>query len=141
MHYFINSLIEKINSLNQLKYSIIESLKRKIFILSNLGDSRATTAKQKIEDAENEKLSADKLIFEESKVCGIIDNADYSKVAFLWEQRCLFAHPYNLNPEIDEVKHILGQAARITLWKELHFNKTYLTDLSENISSKPFFLQ
>lgn len=120
--------------------SIIESLKRKIFILSNLGDSRATTAKQKIEDAENEKLSADKLIFEESKVCGIIDNADYSKVAFLWEQRCLFAHPYNLNPEIDEVKHILGQAARITLCKELHFNKSYLTDLSENISSKPFFL-
>lgn len=120
--------------------SIIESLKRKIFILSNLGDSRATTAKQKIEDAENEKLSADKLIFEEAKICGIIDNSDYSKVAFLWEQRCLFAHPYNLNPEIDEVKHILGQAARITLCKELHFNKTYLTDLAENISSKPFFL-
>lgn len=120
--------------------SIIESLKRKIFILSNLGDSRATTAKQKIEDAENEKLSADKFIFEEAKICGIIDNSDYSKVAFLWEQRCLFAHPYNLNPEIDEVKHILGQAARITLCKELHFNKTYLTDVAENISSKPFFL-
>lgn len=120
--------------------SIIESLKRKIFILSNLGDSRATTAIQKIEDAENEKLSADKLIFEEAKICGIIDNPDYSKVAFLWEQRCLFAHPYNLNPDIDEVKYILGQVARITLCKELRFNKTYLTDLSENISSKPFFL-
>ncbi|MDP3451811.1 MAG: hypothetical protein Q8R90_02555, partial [Bacteroidales bacterium] len=75
-----------------------------------------------------------------SKVCGIIDTADYSKVAFLWEQRCLFAHPYNLKPEVDEVKHILGQAARITLCKELQFNKTYLTDLAENISSKPFFL-
>ena len=69
--------------------SIIESLKRKIFILSNLGDTRATKAIQKIEAAENDKLSADKLIFEESKFCGIIDNADYSKVAFLWEQRCL----------------------------------------------------
>lgn len=120
--------------------SIIESLKRKIFILSNLGDSTATTAKQKIEDTENEKHSADKLIFEEAKNCGIIYNPDYSKVAFLWEQRCLFAHPYNLNPEIDEVRHILGQAARITLCKELHFNKTYLTDLADNISSKPFFL-
>jgi hypothetical protein len=52
----------------------------------------------------------------------------------------LFAHPYNLNPEIDEVKYILGQAAQITLCKELHFNKTYLTDLAEYISSKPFFL-
>jgi hypothetical protein len=120
--------------------SIIESLKRKIFILSNLGDTRATKAIQKIEAAENDKLSADKLIFEESKFCGIIDNADYSKVAFLWEQRCLFAHPYNLNPEIDEVKHILGQATRITLCKELQYNKTYLKDLAENISYKPFFL-
>lgn len=120
--------------------SIVESLKRKVFILSNLGDGRATMAKQKIEDAERDRLSADKLIFEESKNCGILDNSEYSKIAFLWEQRCLFAHPYNLNPEVDEVKHILGQAARITLCKELYFNKAYLTDLAENISSKPFFL-
>nr|WP_299206594.1 hypothetical protein [uncultured Brumimicrobium sp.] len=120
--------------------SLIESLKRKIHILSNLGDSRATDAKQKIEDAENDKQSADKLIFEEAKNCGIIDNADYSKVSFLWEQRCLFAHPYNLKPEIDEVKHIIGQSIRISLGKDLHFNKTYLTELSDNISKKPFFL-
>jgi len=120
--------------------SLIESLKRKIHILSNLGDSRATDAKQKIEEAENDKQSADKLIYEEAKNCGIIDNADYSKVSFLWEQRCLFAHPYNLKPEIDEVKHIIGQSLRITLGKELHFNKTYLTELADNISSKPFFL-
>lgn len=120
--------------------SLIESLKRKIHILSNLGDSRATDAKQKIEDAENDKQSADKLIFEEAKNCGIIDNADYSKVSFLWEQRCLFAHPYNLKPEIDEVKHIIGQSMRISLAKELHFNKKYLTELSDNISTKPFFL-
>lgn len=120
--------------------SLIESLKRKIHILSNLGDSRATDAKQKIENAENDKQSADKLIFEEAKNCGIIDNADYSKVSFLWEQRCLFAHPYNLKPEVDEVKHIIGQTLRISLGKELHFNKTYLTELADNISSKPFFL-
>jgi len=120
--------------------SIVESLKRKIFVLSNLGDSRATAAKNKIEEVENNKQSADKLIYEEAKNSGILDNAEFSKVAFLWEQRCLFAHPYNLNPEIDEVKHIIGQAARITLSKELHFNKSYLTDLAENISSKPFFL-
>ncbi len=137
-HCFLNGQLRAAYIMTWI--SIIESLKRKIFILSNLGDNRATTAKQKIEDAENEKLSADKLIFEEAKICGIIDNPDYSKVAFLWEQRCLFAHPYNLNPEVDEVRHILGQAARITLLKQLHFNKTYLTDLSDNISSKPFFL-
>lgn len=120
--------------------SLIESLKRKIFLLSNLEDSRAITALQKIEDLEKHKKPVDKVIFEESKLCGIIDDSDYSKVEFLWGQRCLFAHPYNLNPEVDEVKHIIGQAARITLCKELHFNKVYLDDLVENISSKPFFL-
>lgn len=120
--------------------SLIESLKRKILLLSNLDDSRAIAALQNIEVSEKNKKSADKIIFEESKLCGIIDDSDYCIVEFLYGQRCLFAHPYNLNPEVYEVRHIIGQAARITLCKELHFNKVYLKDLVENIGSKPFFM-
>ena len=120
--------------------SIIESLKRKIKLFSNLGDARATDAFQKVEKAEDKKQSVDKLIFEEASACGIIDNSNHSKINFLWEQRCLFAHPYNLKPEPDEVKHILGQAVRITLGKELFYNKVFLTELANNIANKPFFL-
>lgn len=120
--------------------TIIESLKRKIKLFSNLGDSRATDAVKEIEEAENKKLSTDRLIFEESKKCGIIDNADLSTINYLWEQRCLFAHPYNKQPVIDEVKHIIGQSVKLVLGRHLLYNKDFLSDLSENIATKPFFL-
>ncbi|MCH2232392.1 MAG: hypothetical protein MK105_18800, partial [Crocinitomicaceae bacterium] len=120
--------------------TIIESLKRRIKLFSNLGDSRATDAVKEIEEAEDKKLSTDRLIFNESKKCGIIDNADFSTINYLWEQRCLFAHPYNKQPEIDEVKHIIGQSIKLVLGRQLLYNKGFLTDLSENIATKPFFL-
>jgi len=120
--------------------TIIESLKRKIKLFSNLGDSGATDAVKEIEEAEDKKLAADRLIFEKSKKCGIIDNADLSTVNYLWEQRCLFAHPYNKQPEIDEVKHIIGQSVKLVLGRQLLYNKDFLSALSENIATKPFFL-
>lgn len=120
--------------------SIIESLKRKINLFSNLGDVRATEAVKEIEKAEEQKHSTDRLIFEEAKKCGILDNSDLSTINFLWEQRCLFAHPYNKQPESDEVKYIIRQSIKLVLGKELFYNKDYLTELAENITSKPFFL-
>lgn len=120
--------------------SIIESLKRKIKLFSNLGDKRATESLEKIDDFEKAKQSTDKLIYEEANKCGILDNAALSTINYLWEQRCLFAHPYNKQPEEDEVKHIIGQSIRLVLGKELLYNKDYLTELSENIANKPFFL-
>ena len=120
--------------------SIIESLKRKINLFSNLGDSRATDAVKEIEKAEEQKQPTDRLIFEEAKKCGILDNSDLSTINFLWEQRCLFAHPYNKQPESDEVKHIIGQSIKLVLGKELFYNKDYLSELAENIATKPFFL-
>lgn len=120
--------------------SIIESLKRKIKLFSNLGDKRATESLEKIDEFEKTKLSTDKLIYQEASKCGILDNAALSTINYLWEQRCLFAHPYNKKPEADEVKHIIGQSIRLVLGKELLYNKDYLTELSENIANKPFFL-
>jgi hypothetical protein len=120
--------------------SIIESLKRKINLFSNLGDSRATEAVKEIEKAEEQKKSTDKLIYEEAKKCGILDNSNLSTINYLWEQRCLFAHPYQKQPESDEVKHIIRQSIKLVLGKELLYNKGYLSELSENVATKPFFL-
>jgi len=120
--------------------SLIESLKRKIKEFSDIGDKKAIEAVKSIEKIEEQKHSTDKLIFEESKKIGIIDNADLSTINYLWEQRCLFAHPYNKQPEIDEVKYIIGQTVKLVLGKQLFYNRDFLTQLTENIATKPFFL-
>jgi len=133
------------NGLNRASYilswiMIVESLKRKIKLFSNLGDKRATEAHEKIEKAEDEKVSTDKLIYEESQKCGILDGTDISTITFLWQQRCLFAHPYNKQPEEDEVRHIITQGIKLVLAKEVLYSKDFLTELVDNIATKPFYL-
>jgi len=120
--------------------SIVESLKRRIKLFSNIGDKRATESLEIIEDLEDKNASVDKKIYKEAKSCGIIDSSDFSTVNYLWEQRCLFAHPYTKHPEIDEVKHVIQQSIKLVLGKELLYNREFLTDLSNNIADKPFFL-
>ena len=58
----------------------------------------------------------------------------------MWGRRCLFAHPYEKQPDLDEVKFIINQSVNISLGKELHFNKNYIDELCINIAEKPFYL-
>lgn len=120
--------------------SLIESLKRKISKYSSLGDKNAESAVLEIEATEKKKNSTDKLIFELANKCGIIDESDITTVQFFWDQRCLFAHPYEKKPDREEVNYILDQSIKISLGRDLFLNKTYIEDLCNNITEKPFFL-
>jgi hypothetical protein len=120
--------------------SLVESLKRKINQYASIGDKNAEAAVEKIEKAEAQKLSVDKLIYEVAKECGIIDDSELSTITFLWERRCLFAHPYEKQPDLEEVKYIITQSINISLGKELQFNKNYIEELCTHIAEKPFYL-
>lgn len=120
--------------------AIIESLKRKIKLFSDLGDSNATESIKAIDKLETDKKSTDRLIFEDSKKCRILNESDLSVISFLWEQRCLFAHPYNKQPDENEVKYIIGQSVKLVLGKELFYNKEFLEAYINDIATKPFFM-
>lgn len=120
---------------------IAENLKSKILQLSNLGDAAATNALKAIEDAEANKKSVDKLILEKAMALNLTDTSEQGILDFLWTQRCLFAHPYNLAPNIDETKYSINQLVKICLAKPLLFKRQYLNELVQNIVTKPFFLQ
>jgi len=120
--------------------SIIESLKRKIFKFADLGDKNSEEAKKKIIGLEEKKTSADKQIYELAAKCELIENSELNTIQYLWGQRSLFAHPYEKQPDLEEVKFIIDQAVKITLGKDLSFNKSYLQEICENIVEKPYFL-
>ena len=120
--------------------ALIESLKRKINRFANIGDKKSDKAVEKIEGAEKNKQSADIIIFQEANSCAVIDPNDLNTIQYLWGQRCIFAHPYEIEPDIDDVKYILNQIVKISLGKELLFNKSYISELCNNIAEKPFFL-
>lgn len=120
--------------------AIVESLKKKIFESSNLGDAQAEVCYKKIEEAESKKNSVDKIILEQAIELRIIESHDESKLSFLWEQRCIFAHPYSKAPDETDVRHIISSLVDICLSKPLHYRKNYIDELSVNLVTKPFFL-
>lgn len=120
--------------------SIVESLKRKINDLSNIGDIQSQQSLSKIDALEKNEKSADIQILTESLLISIIEPDEYKKLQFFWGQRCLFAHPYEKAPTEDELIFIIKQSIEITLSKKLEFKKNYINELIENLSSKAHFL-
>ena len=120
--------------------SIVESLKRKINILSNTGDIQSRQSFEKIEKLEKDEKSADIQIVTEALKISLIEPDEHKKLEFFWNQRCLFAHPYEKEPKEDELIFIIKQSLDITLSKKLEFKKNYINELIENLVNKPHFL-
>ncbi|MEG1592235.1 hypothetical protein [Chryseobacterium sp.] len=120
--------------------AIAENLKNKILQSSNLGDERATVALQNIEDAESNKKSVDKIILDKVNELSLTDANEKTILEFLWSQRCVFAHPYEIAPSEDQVKHIIDQLVNICLSKPLLYKKNFLLELINNLVTKSFFL-
>lgn len=117
--------------------NIIESLKSKLYELAALEDSRAKTAIADIEKLERDGLSTDRKIFEHCAACEIILPTQASTIEYLWGQRCIFAHPYNTNPTIEQLDYIIDQAVNIVLSQDVDFNKSYIDKFCENLIIKP----
>lgn len=119
---------------------IAENLKAKILQSANLGDKQSENSLKTVEEAESKKLSVDKIILDEVVKLNLIDSSEQSALIFLWQRRCLFAHPYNMAPNEDELKHAVMHLVDICLSKPLLFKKNYLEELVKNLATKPYFL-
>lgn len=119
---------------------IAENLKDKILQLSNLGDVAATAALIAIQDAETNKKSVDKIILEKAGVLNLVEPTELANLEFLWTQRCIYAHPYQLAPDEVATKFIINEMVTICLSKPLLYKRTYLTEVINNLVNKPFFL-
>ena len=120
--------------------TIAESLKKKIYESSNLGDKQAERFYNKILEDESHNKSVDKTIFESSVQLKLIEDHDISKLEFLWKQRCIFAHPYSKAPSEDDLKFIITASVEICLSKPLLYRKNYINELVDNLQNKPYFL-
>lgn len=119
---------------------ISENLKNKILQSSNLGDAAATTALAAIGEAENNKKSVDKIILEKAVGLNLVDATDKATLEYLWGQRSIFAHPYQLAPNLDETKFIINKLVEICVAKPLLYKKGFLDEMIRNLVDKPFFL-
>jgi len=119
---------------------IVESLKRKLHLLSSMNRSDATASIEAINSLEASHRSTDVKIYEEAIACGLISSEDQAKITFFWGQRCLYAHPYTRVPDIEDIDYIITEACKLTLHLNIFLNREQINQRLSIITNAPYFL-
>lgn len=119
---------------------LIESLKRKIIQLADLEDARGKEQWKKIEKLEEQHQSTDIQIILSAKECEIISDTEYTTVNSLWQQRCIFAHPYMEEVKSSDLEYIMSKMIDITLSKALYYGKKNIEDNLEELRKHPHII-
>lgn len=116
---------------------LIESLKRKILKLAELDDARGKQEWGKIETLEKQHQSTDTQIISSAKECEIISDTEYTTISSLWQQRCIFAHPYMQEVKSSDLEYIISKMIDITLSKPLYYSKKSIEEWINEIINYP----
>lgn len=119
---------------------LIESLKRKIIELASLDDSRGKTEWQLIEQMEQNHQSTDCQIALSAKECEIISDTEFTTINSLWQQRCIFAHPYMQEVKVSDLEYIISKLVDITLSKPLSLSKKMIEEKLDEIVNSPHII-
>ena len=111
---------------------IVESLRHKIEALASLGDRRAEQALKSIDGVEKARQANDKVIVDKSISCLVVDTRYESDLNYFWDQRCLYAHPYQTAPNDADVTLIITKALEMVLKTGVHYHKDRIDEIIKN---------
>lgn len=119
---------------------LIESLKRKLLELESIGNAKALTENQKIQKLEALHKSVDIEIYNAAKVCEIITDSEFTIIDSLWQQRCVFSHPYMANVTVKDFEYIIEKLINISYSKPILMTKDMINDYIYNLKTYPHTL-
>lgn len=100
----------------------IESIVERFKQLSRT-DPVAKKIYDEITNTANGKQATDKIILTKAKEYGFIDAIEENKLKQIYENRCIYAHPYNNSPKLENVDSAFVDVIDIILAKTLYFTK------------------
>ncbi len=100
----------------------IESIVERFKQLSRT-DPAAKKIYDEITNTANGKQATDKIILTKAKEYGFIDAIEENKLKQIYENRCIYAHPYNASPKLENVDSAFVDVIDIILAKTLYFTK------------------
>ncbi|MEG2556736.1 MAG: hypothetical protein RSA53_11705 [Odoribacter sp.] len=119
---------------------LIESLKQKIIGLADIEDKRSKIEWAKIEALERTHKSTDVQIIESAKECEIISDFEHTTINALWQQRCLFAHPYMQNTTEIDLEYIINKLIDTTFSKPLFFTQKMIEGFLDELIRAPHLI-
>lgn len=94
-----------------------------------------------IEKKEKEGKSIDKSLLEKAKECEIIDEIEYSRLEYIWKMRGIYAHPYNKEPTLTELKAAIEIGVNSVLSKPPLLSYGYVKKLIDDISNISYLIE
>ncbi len=119
--------------------SCLESLKRK-FQEAASRDQNAGKIVGKLENQEKEHKSIDKTILSKAQEYGFVSDTAYQKLEHIYEMRCIFGHPYEEAPSVEEVIHAACTVVDQVLSKPTTLKQGYVASLIDRLRKEESYL-
>jgi len=119
--------------------SCAESIKRR-FQESKGRDTKAQAYCNEIDTAEENHSAVDNILLKKAFEYGIISDAERLKLHHIFEDRCMYAHPYNQKPTVLELDLAITTVVDIILSKPNQFTKSYLKQLINSLATDKNYL-
>lgn len=117
-----------------------ESLKHKFQMCSKSGDKRARVIYQKITNAEGRHKAVDKSILTYSQQYGLITDLEYKKLEYIYNMRCIYAHPYKESPTKEDVISAIDTIMRTVLARPALLTETFVEELISKLTNNECYL-
>lgn len=102
-----------------------ESLKRRFRSLAPLDDA-AAKVHGKVQKLEADGKSVDSVVLAEAHNYGLLTETEYQKLLHVYQQRCIYGHPYEEAPTVEDLVSAAARASAIVLGRPLKLREGYL---------------
>ena len=117
--------------------SCLESLKRK-FKEATLRDNTAQKIVGEFEEREKRHQSIDKFILSKAQEYGFVSDIAYQRLEHIYEMRCIFGHPYEEAPSVEEARQAAHIVVENVLSKPTTLKEGYVSSLIENLMESSY---
>lgn len=120
--------------------SCVESLKRRFKECSKYGDKKAIKSLEEINNIEKDHKASDSRILTLSKEYNFINDYEYSMLFKHYEMRCVYAHPYEKAPSLENLLSELSDLTDFVLSRPVLFTKNYIDNLLQKLNGDISYL-
>lgn len=117
----------------------VESLRRR-FEEGSRTNNTLKTVFDTIKSIESDKKSIDSYIIEKAKDTFMVSELEYQKLVYFYKMRCIFSHPYEQTPLVNDCEHIIKSVITIILSKDLLLGKDTLDSILDKIEKEQSYL-
>ena len=116
-----------------------ESMKRR-FRAAAQRDHAAAKIAGDIAKKERDHKSVDKFVLDEAKEYGFLSDSAHTELNHVYDMRCLYGHPYEEAPSLEQVSHAAAAVVRHVLSRPVKLRHNYGERLLESMTSDRTYL-